>query len=593
MAWKVLLRSIATRKNKGTRYGFLLGAGASVSSGIPDAKVLANRWLVEIKEDDPDGYKELTENTKYKKGDIAALYSKIYEKRFQELEDGYLAIEEIMKEKKVWPSIGYPILAEVMNKTRHNLMLTTNFDRLTETALLIYQNVHARVIAHENMIDLIPIDDQNPFIAKVHGDMYCVPNSKELENLREWPDFFKEVISQYHLIVIGYGGNDGGVMKSLNKGLEENSKAKLYWCHIDKELGELQEFSKQAMSQVVSVEIPSFDTMMLMLGINLGYSPNSEEFIDDAKKRQQVYDAEIAKLVSQASTGDDEDVADAITKLVARTWWEVELSVRKTQDLDEKESLYLVGIEKFSESHELLGNYALFLEDIRKDYDGAERHYKKALKINSDHANLNCNYATFLKGIRKDYDEAEWHFKKALETDPDHGNTNVNYAIFLSDIRKDYDGSEQHYRKALEIDLDHADYNCNYAYFLNNTRKDYDEAERYYKKALNINPDSANNNGNYAGFLLARGRTTEAKPFLEFAEKNTDRKDLKLELHFYRLAHFPKTAKASRKAIKKLLEEGVRSPGWDFSGNIEQAEKEGCTYVKELRELAEKISTVE
>ena len=66
-----------------------------------------------------------------------------------------------------------------------------------------------------------------------------------------------------------------------------------------------------------------------------------------------------------------------------------------------------------------------------------------------------------------------------------------------------------------------------------------------------------------------------------------------LELHFYRLAHFPETAEISRKAIEKLLEEGVRSPGWDFSPNIEQAEKEGCAYVDELRELAAKISAVE
>ncbi len=128
---------------------------------------------------------------------------------------------------------------------------------------------------------------------------------------------------------------------------------------------------------------------------------------------------------------------------------------------------------------------------------------------------------------------------------------------------------------------------------MNDIRKNYDGADRHYKKALEVDPDHANVNGNYAAFLLARGRSAEAKPFLEIAEKNCDNKSLELELHFYRLAHFPETADVSRKAIEKLLEEGVRSPGWDFSQNIEQAEKEGCTYRGELREIAAKISEIE
>ena len=107
-----------------------------------------------------------------------------------------------------------------------------------------------------------------------------------------------------------------------------------------------------------------------------------------------------------------------------------------------------------------------------------------------------------------------------------------------------------------------------------------------------MDPDHANNNGNYAGFLLARGRTVEANPYLERAEKDVDNKDLQLELHFYRLAHFPDTEQASRCAIHDLLGQGERSPKWGFSRNIERAEEEGCSYVDELRDVAQKISEV-
>jgi hypothetical protein len=67
-----------------------------------------------------------------------------------------------MSDKKVCPNVGYFILAQIMNQKRHNLSVSTNFDRLTETALLFYQNVHARVIAYKTMLDLIAIDDQQP-----------------------------------------------------------------------------------------------------------------------------------------------------------------------------------------------------------------------------------------------------------------------------------------------------------------------------------------------------------------------------------------------------------------------------------------------
>ena len=49
----------------------------------------------------------------------------------------------------------------------------------------------------------------------------------------------------------------------------------------------------------------------------------------------------------------------------------------------------------------------------------------------------------------------------------------------------------------------------------------------------------------------------------------------------------------SKMRIQELLKEGIRSVGWDFSANIARAEQDGCEYVDELRELAERITTAE
>jgi protein O-mannosyl-transferase len=694
MNWNELSHSIADRKNDGTRYAFLLGAGASISSKIPGAKKLASDWLEVIKENNSEAYKNLKELPEYDEDNLAPLYPEIYRTRFKVPEDGYRAIEEIMSDdKKVWPNIGYSILAQVMNKTRHNLVLTTNFDRLTEMALLFYENVHARVIAHETMLDVVSIDDKKPSIVKIHRDMFCSPMSaeEEIENLsKKWAATLKEILANYHVVAIGYGGNDGGLMTMLETALKETPKARIHWCHI----GDNPDKFPQFRQQVLPVKIPSFDGMMHVLGGKLGYSPLGEQIIKDAEQRQKVYDSEITKVVAEISKGDDKDVTDAVTKLVAHTWWEVELGVQKTNNPDEKEALYQHGITEFPDSHELLGNYAnflyetrkdyekadqfyqqilkadpddvtaiinyaiflyqvrkendraeqfykrvlkmepdhvnanrsyaIFLDVIRKDYDQAEKFYRKALKADPGDANINCSYAGFLYEIRKDNDQAEQFYKRALKVEPGHvsangsyanflyqvrkdndqaekfyqkalkadpGDANINcsYAIFLYEIRKDNDQAEQFYQRALKVEPDHVNANSSYAIFLHEIRKENDQAEKFFQKALKADSGDANINGNYAGFLLASGRITEAIPFLEQAESYAEDNDLRLELHFYRLAHFPDRAQASRQAIDELLVQGARSPSWDLTRNIERAELDGCEYVEELRELAQKI----
>ena len=78
MLMEDLLQSLVVNKKGGTRYAFLLGAGASISSGVPGTKVLATEWLETIRKNNPDGYNKLIERPEYKNGDIAALYSDVY-----------------------------------------------------------------------------------------------------------------------------------------------------------------------------------------------------------------------------------------------------------------------------------------------------------------------------------------------------------------------------------------------------------------------------------------------------------------------------------------------------------------------------------
>jgi protein O-mannosyl-transferase len=44
-----------------------------------------------------------------------------------------------------------------------------------------------------------------------------------------------------------------------------------------------------------------------------------------------------------------------------------------------------------------IGNFALFLQDVRKDYDEAERLYRKALELDPEKEIIRKNYETLKK----------------------------------------------------------------------------------------------------------------------------------------------------------------------------------------------------
>ncbi|MCJ8312675.1 MAG: tetratricopeptide repeat protein [Saccharospirillaceae bacterium] len=590
---KSLIKSIGDNKEKGRRFAFLLGAGASITSGIKGAGELAQRWLEEIKETDPERHTKITSDKSFDKNNVAACYTRIYQDRFKDFpDDGYREIEELMSADKVQPSFGYTVLAQILNKTRHNVVLTTNFDRLTETALLYYQNNHARVIAHEEMLSVIAVHDLKPTIVKIHRDMQFSPMSEEQEVKKldpKWNDIIRSVLSQYSLVCLGYGGNDNGLMEVLKKELKNEPKAKIYWCYRGEVPPEVQQLSKEFNTQLKLVNISGFDEFMLQLNHALKYKTLSDHIKTISEERQHLYNKQLKELTNSAK---DNDNSTAINELLAETWWEVQAEVNKEKDIEIQDQIFQKGLEKFPISSDLNNNYALFLTDIRNEHDKAEDYYQKVLKSNPEYANTNGNYALFLTEIRKDYDKAEDYYHKTLKLSPISAGFLGNYANFLSFIRKDYGKGEEYYQKALELNPKNTNVIENYAVFLTYIKKDYAKAEEYYHKALKSNPEGANINCNYAGFLLQQGDIDTAKEYLKKSEEIVNDPRIKLELAFYRIALFPESYTKNKAIIEKLLAEGHTSSGWDFTDIITQADKQGNTNLNELKQFAEKISAI-
>ena len=241
-----------------------------------------------------------------------------------------------------------------------------------------------------------------------------------------------------------------------------------------------------------------------------------------------------------------------------------------------------------------LGNYAVFLDNVRKDPDRAEEFYKRAAEADPKHAHHLGSYAVFLDNVRKDPDRAEQFFKRAVEADPDRANNLGNYAVFLADVRKDPGRAEEFYERAVEADPKHASNLGNYAVFLVNVRKDPGRAEEFFKRAVEADPKHANNLGNYAGLLLAQGKADAGRTLLErcLAVRSQDTKDaLAVELAFYAYAH---GAKDDRKKwltrLKQLLGADIKSLGWNLEANVQRALRDKHPAKSWLKKLAAVIT---
>lgn len=505
--------------------------------------------------------------------------------------------------------------------------MTTNFDRLTETALLTYTNRHARVIAHEEMLGVIKVHDSKPSIIKIHRDMQFSPIS-DIDDIEEldprWNDITSALLAQYNVVCLGYGGNDDGLMKVLNDELKDLSHARVYWCVRGTDSPNLEELFSECLGQIKKVKIDGFDEFMLLLNQALDYDLLEVKITLLSEKLQKKYDDQLIKLMKSTK---GKESSNAIKELMARTWWEVEIEVENEGDINEKDRLYKEGILKFPESYQLLGNYANFLNNYLKDFDAAEEFYKRALALNPDNPISNGNYAVFLENSRKDYPQAARYYKSSIALEPTNSANNLNYAIFLSSRIDDLIEAQHFFKKVLDMDptnpsanrlyanfladkkhdFHNADYyfnralefgshdwhiNMDYAVFLMDSMRDYERALIYFNRALHCKPDAMEIYLNIADLHLQQRDIENADKFLNDVETSECPPDCQLVLSFYRFAFFQKDNKKNKDTILRLLEAGYTYPGWSFSGAIKQAEKQGHENIEELKVLAARISVV-
>lgn len=412
------------RNSPDRRFCFIIGAGASKQSGIPTGAELVDRWLQELKRKEGPRDQSLedwatAENLGLDSGyrfDLRAhYYADIFERRFQHDQGTSYGYLEGLLENKL-PSFGYMILSKILAGTRHNAVITTNFDQLVTKALFSFTEVAPRTVGHENLAEFARPTSGRPTIAKIHRDLFFNPKNTTYET-RELPDSWKEslksILDIYTPIVIGYGGNDGSLMGFLDQFIKErNFVGNIHWCflHDEKIDDRIGDILKTAGG--LAVRILGFDELMLVLGEKLGIVSYEAEVKRRADHLVENLDKQLSSLRKaidakgklfkprglEGREGDQNAVRQAIENIERA---EIEVLKRDTENLSSQVSLgrKLLDSEDFEEAR-------IVFERILQINRAANQPFSEATTL--------ANLGRAFLGLQK-YREAEKRLTEALE----------------------------------------------------------------------------------------------------------------------------------------------------------------------------------
>jgi protein O-mannosyl-transferase len=525
------------------KFCFVLGAGASYTSGIKTGNHMASDWYNEIEKVYKKKQSVFDDWIKEQKIDINKLgvsYGSIYRKRFEnDKHSGYDSLANAMKDAK--PSYGYIILSQILTKSSGHCIVTTNFDSLIEASIFQFTNKSPLVCGHESLSAYARPHQTHPLIVKIHRDLLLSPKSDpdEISKLDPaWQAPLDAIFSTHIPIVIGYGGNDEGLMSYFES---MKTPSNFFWCDLN-----VDNIPQRVVSLIEKhdgkfVSINGFDELMHEFGhafdeINL----QDKIFEDIAKERTSNILNQKASIRERKETLEKEylqksndnapilekafsaleygDLIDKETNLEKKRnlyeealekyptagwlWWSysyfLHFTIKDFLNLDE---VYNKALEYNKADSGIIGNIAIYNEFIKKDYDKAEEYYLKSLNTELPNLKSYGNYAGFLKDIRKDYKNAEFYYKKAIETDPINANAIGNYANFLTEVMKEHSAAEENFMKAIQIDPNNITNLVYYSLFLEKIKNDQATPVTLYSKAIALDAENSFVLGNYANFL--------------------------------------------------------------------------------------------
>lgn len=286
-----LIRSIAISA-KG-RYMFLLGAGASASSGVPTAGQCIWEWKREIylsgnSPVSPSPFLDVTlpivqkkiqkwldQKGKFPREGDPEEYGFYISFAYPKSEDRRIYFEK--RFSGTFPQAGYHLLAKLVNSSLFQWVWTTNFDNLIVQARTPKQTRLVKEIGLDTAHRLQDLreDESSAIKVHLHGDYRYDPLHNTEKETAELDEQIREKlvdrVSKQALIVVGYSGRDKSVMSALEKAvLQKTHCGEIYWCLLQNEripaqVLDLSEKAKENKFPFNIIEINGFDDFLIRL----------------------------------------------------------------------------------------------------------------------------------------------------------------------------------------------------------------------------------------------------------------------------------------------------------------------------------------
>ena len=536
---KQFVRAVQEGKSNAERFCFIIGAGASVSSGIPMGAELECQWMKELEE--TPGLEEIREvakaledhlDNKFDKieedwekvkearkatGSSAVLsseyYFDIYKLRFfPNHRNGYHYLERIMANKN--PGFGYhPLALMLTDGTGSNLVITTNFDSLVEDALFLYTDEKPLVINHELLAEYAgDANIKRPIIAKVHRGIFFDPlnQPEETNELKgKWSDVLESVFQNYTPIVIGYGGGDNSLMHLLE---DDGIKMKngIYWCYYEKyglPNKKIQTLIKNKNGYLVRTA--GFDATMLALGNALFPDKigvhEAEEYLNKRTSAQIAnYEMEYKRLTELEHSTDGVTAQEQTSQSDADFKLEIEKMVERSK-VSEKERQKQKQMTAWDHRRQGDRYYDL------GQYEKAVESYSAAIDMQPNNAYFYNARGCAYNGLGE-YEKAISDFDKAIKLDSEFVDAYNNRGYAYGSLGK-YEKAISDFDKAIELgpELIEAYSNRGYTY---NGLGEYEKAISDFKKAIELNPKQANPYKHYGCLWKKRGDFAKALELL-------------------------------------------------------------------------------